>query len=306
MLAHVLVLDGGIGMRSEVRDGVYTGRPAGPFTYREGKAVAIRELAGREGIDLAESLRLLGLGVRPPDDARGGPPGGGEPRPRARAGGARGGLADHALRQARPAPAGGLGRGERGAGGRRRRLRGGARAPPAAPPCGAADAAGPPRTRSVDRARRACCCRPRGPRRRGSGPGRRRSRRTRSGPSTRSRSRPGCPRARASRSCSSRRSCAAEARSRPRRARGRRWPEKRTRCPRRGVRSDSLSVTAGADRHVQVRAVGLAGVRAVARVLAVGLTTSDQSPVAFVVALPTFEKSPTAELVAPDRARCGR
>jgi HAD superfamily hydrolase (TIGR01490 family) len=55
VLAHVLVMDGGIGMQSEVRDGVYTGRPAGPFTYREGKAVAIRELAEREGIDLTES-----------------------------------------------------------------------------------------------------------------------------------------------------------------------------------------------------------------------------------------------------------
>src|SRR5918998_3104283 len=55
VLAHVLVLDGGVGMRSEVRDGVYTGRPAGPFTYREGKAEAIRELAEREGIDLGES-----------------------------------------------------------------------------------------------------------------------------------------------------------------------------------------------------------------------------------------------------------
>ena len=56
VLAHVLVMDGGIGMRSEVRDGVYTGKPAGPFTYREGKAVAIRELAEREGIDLSESF----------------------------------------------------------------------------------------------------------------------------------------------------------------------------------------------------------------------------------------------------------
>jgi len=54
-LADVLVLDGGIGMRSEVRDGVYTGRAAGPFTYREGKAEAIRQLAEREGIDLARS-----------------------------------------------------------------------------------------------------------------------------------------------------------------------------------------------------------------------------------------------------------
>jgi HAD superfamily hydrolase (TIGR01490 family) len=55
VLAHVLVLDGGIGMRSEISDGVYTGRPAGPFTYREGKADAIRELADREGIDLGQS-----------------------------------------------------------------------------------------------------------------------------------------------------------------------------------------------------------------------------------------------------------
>src|SRR3954451_13000042 len=54
-LARVLVFEGGIGMRSQVRDGVYTGRPDGPFTYREGKATAIRELAEREGIDLSES-----------------------------------------------------------------------------------------------------------------------------------------------------------------------------------------------------------------------------------------------------------
>jgi HAD superfamily hydrolase (TIGR01490 family) len=54
-LAGVLVFDGGIGMRSEVRDGVYTGRADGPFTYRDGKAQAIRELAAREGIDLDES-----------------------------------------------------------------------------------------------------------------------------------------------------------------------------------------------------------------------------------------------------------
>src|ERR671936_254068 len=54
-LARVLVFEGGIGMRSEVKDGVYTGRPDGPFTYREGKAQAIRELAEREGIDLSQS-----------------------------------------------------------------------------------------------------------------------------------------------------------------------------------------------------------------------------------------------------------
>jgi HAD superfamily hydrolase (TIGR01490 family) len=55
LIARVLVFDRGIGSRSEVRDGVYTGRPAGPFTYREGKAQAIRELAEQEGIDLAAS-----------------------------------------------------------------------------------------------------------------------------------------------------------------------------------------------------------------------------------------------------------
>jgi HAD superfamily hydrolase (TIGR01490 family) len=54
-LAQVLRFDGGIGYRSEIVDGVYTGKPAGPFTYREGKAQAIRELAEREGIDLAAS-----------------------------------------------------------------------------------------------------------------------------------------------------------------------------------------------------------------------------------------------------------
>src|SRR5919199_1560590 len=55
VLARVLVLDGGVGARSEVRDGVYTGQAAGPFTYREGKAEAIRQLAAEEGIDLERS-----------------------------------------------------------------------------------------------------------------------------------------------------------------------------------------------------------------------------------------------------------
>src|SRR5213592_3556626 len=55
LLATVLIFDGGIGARSEVRDGVYTGRPEGPFTYREGKAEAIRQVAERQGIDLGQS-----------------------------------------------------------------------------------------------------------------------------------------------------------------------------------------------------------------------------------------------------------
>src|SRR3954447_26155353 len=55
LLAQVLVFDGAIGARSEVHDGVYTGRPEGPFTYREGKAEAIRQLAEADGYDLGES-----------------------------------------------------------------------------------------------------------------------------------------------------------------------------------------------------------------------------------------------------------
>ncbi len=56
LMALVLTFDGAVGSVSEVVDGHYTGREGGPFTYREGKAQAIRELAEREGIDLAESF----------------------------------------------------------------------------------------------------------------------------------------------------------------------------------------------------------------------------------------------------------
>jgi hypothetical protein len=55
LLAHVLAFDGGLGSRSEIVDGRYTGRPAGPFNYREGKVVSMRELAAREGIQLGDS-----------------------------------------------------------------------------------------------------------------------------------------------------------------------------------------------------------------------------------------------------------
>jgi len=55
LLAIVLTFDGAVGSVAEVIDGVYTGREGGPFNYREGKAQAIRELAAREGIDLAAS-----------------------------------------------------------------------------------------------------------------------------------------------------------------------------------------------------------------------------------------------------------
>jgi HAD superfamily hydrolase (TIGR01490 family) len=55
LLALVLAFDGGIGSRSEVIDGRYTGRPAGPFNYREGKVASMREVAAREGLDLDAS-----------------------------------------------------------------------------------------------------------------------------------------------------------------------------------------------------------------------------------------------------------
>ncbi len=55
LLARVLAFDGGLGSRSEIVDGRYTGRPAGPFNYREGKVLSMREAAERDSIDLAAS-----------------------------------------------------------------------------------------------------------------------------------------------------------------------------------------------------------------------------------------------------------
>ena len=55
LMAIVLTFDGAVGSVSEVVDGHYTGKAGGPFTYREGKAEAIRELARREDIDLSVS-----------------------------------------------------------------------------------------------------------------------------------------------------------------------------------------------------------------------------------------------------------
>jgi phosphoserine phosphatase len=55
LMAIVLTFDGAVGSVAEVVDGVYTGKAGGPFTYREGKAQAMRELAAREDIDLSAS-----------------------------------------------------------------------------------------------------------------------------------------------------------------------------------------------------------------------------------------------------------
>jgi phosphoserine phosphatase len=81
LMAIVLTFDGAVGSVAEVVDGHYTGRSGGPFTYREGKAEAIRDLAEREDIDLSASwaysdsesdlpmLRLVGHAVAVNPDA---------------------------------------------------------------------------------------------------------------------------------------------------------------------------------------------------------------------------------------------
>jgi HAD superfamily hydrolase (TIGR01490 family) len=56
VLANVLTFDGALGSTlSEIEDGVYTGRPTGAFLYGPAKAIAIQELAAREGFDLSAS-----------------------------------------------------------------------------------------------------------------------------------------------------------------------------------------------------------------------------------------------------------
>ena len=59
MLAHVLGFDGALGAPLERRDGLYTGRLDGPFAYREGKPMAMRELAEARGHRPGRVLRLL-------------------------------------------------------------------------------------------------------------------------------------------------------------------------------------------------------------------------------------------------------
>jgi HAD superfamily hydrolase (TIGR01490 family) len=55
VIAQIVGFDGAIGARYEVVDGHYTGQDAGIFTYRDGKPLAMRELADAEGISLADS-----------------------------------------------------------------------------------------------------------------------------------------------------------------------------------------------------------------------------------------------------------
>lgn len=55
ILAQALAMDGAIGTRWEVEEGLYTGRLDGPFAYGEGKAKALREFADLHEIDLSAS-----------------------------------------------------------------------------------------------------------------------------------------------------------------------------------------------------------------------------------------------------------
>ncbi len=54
-LAQALGMTSGIGTRSEVENGVYTGELAGPFCYGEGKVEAMQALASWNSYDLAQS-----------------------------------------------------------------------------------------------------------------------------------------------------------------------------------------------------------------------------------------------------------
>ena len=142
LMAIVLTFDGAVGSVSEVVDGHYTGREGGPFTYREGKAEAIRDLARARGHRPRRVVGLLGLGVRPADAAARRPPRRGQPgrrarphRARARAGrccassASAGGCACSAPRASPPRSAGSARSCSRAA----RRRRGGAQRDPAAP-----------------------------------------------------------------------------------------------------------------------------------------------------------------------------
>ena len=124
LMAIVLTFDGAVGSVSEVVDGQLHGAGGRPVHLPRGQGGGDPR-ARRARADRPRGVvGLLRLGVRPADAAARRPSRRGQPRRRARARGARGGLGGHALRAAGPAPA----RGRRGGGrGRARRARLGAR-----------------------------------------------------------------------------------------------------------------------------------------------------------------------------------
>ena len=113
MLAHVLGFDGAAGSGLEARDGVYTGRFDGPFCYREGKPARMRQLAARDGIDLAASYAYSDSASDIPMLRAVGHPVAVNPDAELAAHGARRGLGGPALRAPRPAAEGRHGGGGR-------------------------------------------------------------------------------------------------------------------------------------------------------------------------------------------------
>src|SRR5919108_5195418 len=55
ILAQALAMDGAIGTKWEIEDGVYPGRRDGAFAYGEGKVSRLREFADERDVDLASS-----------------------------------------------------------------------------------------------------------------------------------------------------------------------------------------------------------------------------------------------------------
>ena len=101
MLAHVLVFDGGIGTRSEIEDGVYTGRPGGPVHLsRRARPRRSREWP-RSGASTCPSPTPTPTASPTCRCSSGGQPGGGEPRLALLAIARERGWRDDALRQAR-------------------------------------------------------------------------------------------------------------------------------------------------------------------------------------------------------------
>ena len=83
-LARALGMTAGLGTRSAVADGVYTGELAGPFCYGPGKVEAMTELARWEGYDLGQCYAYSDSASDLPMLARRRPPGGDQPRRQAR------------------------------------------------------------------------------------------------------------------------------------------------------------------------------------------------------------------------------
>ena len=97
IIARRLGLTGALGTVAEHVDGVYTGELVGEMLHGSAKAVAVKELADRFGLDLETLLGVLRLLQRPADAQRGRRPVRDQPRPPAARARARPRLADPRL-----------------------------------------------------------------------------------------------------------------------------------------------------------------------------------------------------------------